>query len=328
MNKSMPSGIASSAQSLNSIATPSDTADELNTRSEPSIADEALSNESSVEHKIVTDAGHSVVLKVFRSQLKPVKGICVIAAATGVAQHLYQDFAVWLTGLGFHVVTFDYDGIGSSIDRHVKHCNSDLLGWANNDCPAVLNFVDTHFRGLECIWIGHSVGGHMLGMMPNTGPVSRAITVATGTGTWWYNSPPTKRVAWFLWYFLVPLTVPTLGYFPGDKLNIMCNLPKGVMMQWRRWCLKEGYAVEKEGQWLKDRFANVNLPISAIAFSDDEMMSLKNIDMLHGQFSGANITRQTVAPKDVGHKRIGHIGWHKGRYQNMWEKVFTPLLLS
>lgn len=326
MNKSTPSGITSSAQSSKSLATSSDIAAELNTRNEPFIADETSSRGLSVEHKIVTGAGHSVVLKVFMSQLKPVKGICVIAAATGVAQHLYQDFAVWLTSLGFHVVTFDYDGIGLSVDRHVKHCKSDILSWANNDCPAVLGYVTKQFGELECIWIGHSVGGHILGMMPNTGPISRAITVATGTGTWWYNSPQTKRVAWILWYFLVPLTVPTLGYFPGDKLNIMCNLPKGVMMQWRRWCLKEGYAVEKEGLWLKERFANVNMPITSIAFSDDEMMSLKNIDMLHGQFSGANITRQTVAPKDVGHKRIGHIGWHKGRYQNMWEQVFAPLL--
>ncbi|MEI8648018.1 hypothetical protein P4S73_09200 [Paraglaciecola sp. Hal342] len=62
----------------------------------------------------------------------------------------------------------------------------------------------------------------------------------------------------------------------------------------------------------------MNVPIHAIAFSDDEMMSMKNIDMLHSQFSSANITRQTVNPKDVGHKRIGHIGWHKERYQSMW----------
>ena len=283
-------------------------------------------SKSVVEHKIVTDAGHSIVLKVFNSQQVSVKGVCVVAAATGVAQYLYQDFALWLTTLGYDVVTFDYDGIGLSVDKHVKYCKSDVLSWAYNDCPAVLDFVERHFFDLECIWIGHSVGGHMLGMMPNTAQISRAITVAAGTGTWWYNSTPTKRVSWFLWYFLVPVTVPLLGYFPGDKLNIMCNLPKGVMMQWRRWCLKEGYAVEKEGQWLKERFANVNVPIHAIAFSDDEMMSMKNIDMLHSQFSSANITRQTVNPKDVGHKRIGHIGWHKERYQPMWEKVFKPLL--
>ncbi|MBU3004473.1 alpha/beta hydrolase family protein [Paraglaciecola arctica] len=276
--------------------------------------------------KLPTKAGHSVAITVFRTEIEAVKGVCIIAAATGVAQRLYRDFAIWLTTQGYHAVTFDYDGIGLSIDGHVKHCKSDVLSWASNDCPAVLEAVEQQFSGLECIWIGHSVGGHMLGMMPDTKQISRAINVAVGTGTWWYNSPSTKRVSWFLWYVLVPATVPLLGYFPGDKLKVMCNLPKGVMMQWRRWCLKDGYAVEGEGQWLKDRFASVNFPITAIAFSDDDMMSLKNIDMLHEQFIGADVTRHVVEPKGVGLKRIGHIGWHKAHCQSLWEQVISPVL--
>ncbi|MEP1444915.1 MAG: alpha/beta hydrolase [Paraglaciecola sp.] len=276
--------------------------------------------------KLPTKAGHSVALTLFHSQTEAVKGICIIAAATGVAQRLYRDFAIWLTTQGYHAVTFDYDGIGLSIDGHVKHCKSDVLSWANNDCPAVLEAVEQQFGNLECIWIGHSVGGHMLGMMPDTKQISRAINVAVGTGTWWHNSPSTKRVSWFLWYVLVPVTVPLLGYFPGDRLNVLCNLPKGVMMQWRRWCLKDGYAVEGEGQWLQERFASVNLPITAIAFSDDDMMSLKNIDMLHEQFSGADVTRHVIEPQNVGLKRIGHIGWHKAHCQSLWEQVISPVL--
>lgn len=276
--------------------------------------------------KIPTQAGHVVTITVFNSQVAFVKGVCIIASATGVAQHLYQDFAIWLTTQGYHAVTFDYDGIGLSIDGHVKQCKSDVLSWANNDCPAVLDAVEQQFPNHGCIWIGHSVGGHMLGMMPDTKQISRAITVAVGTGTWWYNSASTKRVSWLLWYFLVPLTVPLFGYFPGNKLRVLCDLPKGVMMQWRRWCLKDGYAIEGEGQWLRDRFAKVNLPIYALAFSDDEMMSLKNVDMLHAQFTGASITQQIIEPKDIGQKRIGHIGWHRDRYQALWEQVFLPIL--
>ncbi|GAC33031.1 alpha/beta hydrolase family protein [Paraglaciecola polaris] len=276
--------------------------------------------------KLVTEAGHFVAITVFHSQTACVKGVCIIASATGVAQHLYQDFAIWLTVQGYHAVTFDYDGIGLSTDGHVKQCKSDVLSWASNDCPVVLDAVEQQFSGLECIWIGHSVGGHMLGMMPDTKQISRAITVAVGTGTWWYNSPSTKRVSWFLWYFLVPMTVPLLGYFPGNKLNVLCDLPKGVMMQWRRWCLKDGYAVEGEGQWLKERFGSVSLPIYSLAFSDDEMMSLKNVDMLHAQFTGASVTRHVIEPKDIGQKRIGHIGWHRERYQQLWEHVFAPIL--
>jgi predicted alpha/beta hydrolase len=279
-----------------------------------------------------TAAGHTITTQVFPAQASSSqersKGVCIIATATGVAQRLYEDFANWLTEHNYTAVTFDYDGIGLSIDRHVKFSKSDKISWAQNDCPAVLEYVKAEFPEQEITWIGHSVGAHMLGFMENTDDISKAITVGAGTGTWWYNAPPTKRMAWFLWYFLVPLTAPILGYFPGDKLKIMCNLPKGVIMQWRRWCLKKEYAIGYEGDWLRQNFANTNMPMTSIAFTDDDMMSMKNVEMLHAFFTGADKTMVKVKPSDIGQKRIGHIGWHKARYRTLWDGYFLPVLES
>lgn len=276
-----------------------------------------------------TAAGHTIGAQIFPAQ-NPAssKGVCIIATATGVAQRLYKDFANWLAEQNYTAVSFDYDGIGLSIDGHVKNSKSDKLSWGKNDCPAVLEFVKNEYPNQEIIWIGHSVGAHMLGFMENTQGISKAITVGAGTGTWWYNSPPTKRIAWFLWYFLVPATTPFLGYFPGDKIGIMCDLPKGVIMQWRRWCLNKDYSIGCEGNWLRQRFANVTIPMTGIAFSDDDMMSMKNVEILHSFFTGAEKKMITVTPEDIGQKRIGHIGWHKARYRKLWEDVFLPALQS
>lgn len=276
-----------------------------------------------------TAAGHTVTAQVFPAQdSASCKGVCIIATATGVAQRLYEDFANWLAEQNYTAVSFDYDGIGLSIDGHVKNSKSDKLSWGKYDCPAVLDFVKSEFPNQDIIWIGHSVGAHMLGFMENTDGISKAITVGAGTGTWWYNSPPTKRIAWFLWYFLVPATAPLLGYFPGDKIGIMCDLPKGVIMQWRRWCLKKEYAVGCEGDWLRERFANVTIPMTGFAFSDDDMMSMKNVEMLHSFYTRAEKKMITVTPEDIDQKRIGHIGWHKARYRKLWEDYFLPALQS
>jgi predicted alpha/beta hydrolase len=279
-----------------------------------------------------TTAGHTITAQVFPAQVSSSqersKGVCIIATATGVAQRLYEDFANWLTEHNYTAVTFDYDGIGLSIDRHVKFSKSDKISWAQNDCPAVLDYVKAEFPEQEITWIGHSVGAHMLGFMENTDDISKAITVGAGTGTWWYNAPPTKRIAWFLWYFLVPATAPILGYFPGDKLKIMCNLPKGVIMQWRRWCLKKDYAIGYEGDWLRQNFANTKMPMTSIAFTDDDMMSMKNVEMLHAFFTGADKNMVKIKPSDIGQKRIGHIGWHKARYRTLWDSYFLPVLES
>lgn len=274
-----------------------------------------------------TGAGHSITAQIFPAKGES-KGICIIATATGVAQHLYNDFALWLTEHEYTAVTFDYDGIGQSIDRHVKHSKSDKLSWAKHDCPTVLSYVKNRFPEQKITWIGHSVGAHMLGFMEDTSDIDKAITVGAGTGTWWYNAKPTKRAVWFLWYFLVPLVVPLLGYFPGDKLKVMCNLPKGVIMQWRRWCLKEEYAVGYEGDWLRENFAKTQMPMTVFAFSDDDMMSMKSINMLHAFFTGSEQTLVKITPSDVGQKRIGHIGWHKERYRTLWDKYFLNALES
>lgn len=269
-----------------------------------------------------TNAGHKVAIRHFESVEKNAKGVCIIACATGVAQYLYDDFAHWLTQKGYQVITFDYDGIGLSVDGHVKNSKSDKMSWANHDCPTVLNYVTANFPGLERIWIGHSVGGHLPGMMADTQLIDRIITVGAGTGTWWYNAWPTRRIAWFLWYFIVPITVSLLGYFPGNKLGIMCDMPKGVIMQWRHWCLHREYSIGAEGDWLRERYARVTAPITSIVFTDDEMMSPKNTALLHQFYTGTDHKRIVVKPTDVGVKRIGHIGWHRARFVELWEKVF------
>lgn len=277
---------------------------------------------------LTTPAGHDITARLFGKHNSNPKAVCIIASATGVAQFLYTDFANWLAEQGYVAITFDYDGIGLSIDRHVKYSESDVLSWGTQDSQTIVNYVAHRYPQQKRIWIGHSVGGHMLGFMDDTSKIDAAITVASGTGTWWHNSIQTKRVAWFLWYFVVPITVPLFGYFPGDKLRMLCNLPKGTMQQWRKWCLRTEYAVGHEGDWLKQKFADVDLPITAISFSDDEMMSPLNINQLHKYFSNADVTKLMVKPQDVGLKRIGHIGWHKGKFKPLWESVLMPQIAN
>lgn len=275
---------------------------------------------------IATKAGFSIVARAFLATHEEVKGVCIIAPATGVAQYLYDDFAKWLNDQGYHAITFDYDGVGLSLRGPIKDSQSDMLSWANNDCVAVIDYVASEYPQLERIWIGHSVGIHVLGYMGHNDKIDRVISIAAGTGTWYYNATQTKRIAWFLWYFLVPLTVPFFGYFPGEKLGVMCNLPKGVMLQWRRWCLNKEYAIGVEGDWLRARFASVKPPITSIRFSDDDMMSLKNIELLHEAFTGTQVQKILISPEDIGQKRIGHIGWHRQRYEKLWQQYIRPLL--
>ncbi|MDF1763927.1 MAG: hypothetical protein P1U57_11005 [Oleibacter sp.] len=97
-------------------------------------------------------------------------------------------------------------------------------------------------------------------------------------------------------------------------------------MQWRRWCLHRNFSIGVEGAWLRDRYASVKVPITSILFTDDEMISPKNIDRLHAYYTGARKNRVVVKPSDIGERRIGHIGWHRQRFVKLWEQVMLPVI--
>ena len=74
-------------------------------------------------------------------------------------------------------------------------------------------------------------------------------------------------------------------------------------------------------------FNSVATPITSISFTDDELMSEKNVKSLHGFYSAAPKTMIRISPQDIGVKRIGHFGFFKERFEhNLWLPQLLPLL--
>lgn len=277
--------------------------------------------------QLTTPAGHAITVKTFQPDHP--KAVVIVAGAVGVPQYHYEKFALWLSQQGYAAITFDYEGIGESVDGHVKNSRSDMVSWGQNDAARVLQYASDQHPDQTINWIGHSVGGQLLGFLPNAHLIDKVITVASGSGYWWHNSPPTKRIVWLLWFLIVPVIVPLTGYFPGRKLNMVGDLPKPMIQQWRRWCLNSRYALGVEGEAVVQQFEQRTFPMTGIWFSDDEMMSAKSIESLHGFYPNAPKQMICVKPDDAGHKRIGHLGWFKERYQGgIWEQFILPELVS
>ncbi len=272
-----------------------------------------------------TPGGHQLSARLFEA-VQP-RAVVIIAGAMGVAQNCYEKFSRFLREQGFTVITFDYFGTGASLQGHIRNCPIRVTDWGSEDCQAVIEFARHRYPGQRLQWIGHSVGGQLLGMTPNVNELDAAITVACGSGYWRENSPPTRRVAWLLWYFVAPVSVRLLGYFPGKRLNMVGDLPPNVIRQWRRWCLHKDYAVGVEGERLRAGFARVRVPITAVAFTDDEMMSARNTESIHSFYSNAPVTMNWVDPADVGEDQIGHLTWFRERYrESLWRGVLLPAL--
>jgi len=99
------------------------------------------------------------------------------------------------------------------------------------------------------------------------------------------------------------------------------------MSQWRKWCLDPEYVVGAEGAETRKRYSAVVTPISSYSFTDDELMSEKNIDSLNSFYTASKIKRSRFTPDDVGAKRIGHFGFFKPRFEaSLWSKYLLQEL--
>ena len=268
--------------------------------------------------EIETKNGHRLS-STFYSPEGEIKGAVLIVPAMGVAQQYYASFASWLTQQGYMAVTFDYSGVGLSQSGHLRDSDVTITDWAKFDCAAMVDAVSAKADGRPLYWIGHSLGGQILGMVPNFNLITKVINIASGSGYWFENVPSLKWRACWLWYIVVPLATRVFGYFPGKRLRKVGDLPGGVMNQWRRWCLNPEYLIGAEGIEIRDRYRSIITPISSLSFTDDELMSKKNIDSLNSFYASSKMKTSRITPEDIGVKHIGHFGFFKARFEeSLW----------
>jgi len=258
---------------------------------------------------VITTDGTPIAAR-FRAPTTAVRGAVLVVPAMGVSQGYYAALATWLTEHGYAVATFDYRGTGRSRRGPLREVEADLLTWAEQDVAAVLAALAARAPGVPITWLGHSLGGQLIPFVPGAERVAKVITIATGSGYWRENAAPLRRKVWLFWFGAVPVATALCGYFPGKRLGMVGDLPRGVIRQWKAWCLDPAYAVGVLGS-ARARFAAVRTPITSLSFTDDEMMSARNTESLHGFYEGAPRTMTRLAPADVGLARIGHFGFFR-----------------
>lgn len=268
--------------------------------------------------------GYPLAGRLFRPPDRTVAA-ALIVPAMGVAQPYYAAFAGWLARQGVLAATFDYRGIGLSRRGSLRDLDANVLTWARLDVPAALDALAQAAAGAPLVWIGHSLGGQIVPFVPEASRVVRILNVAAGTGYWRENTASARRLVWLMWFAAVPLLTPLFGYFPGRRLRMVGDLPRGVIYQWRRWCLHPGYAAGLERA--QAAYAGVRAPIVSLSFTDDEFMSARNIESLQALYRGAPLTPVRLAPRALGVARIGHFGFFRVPFEDtLWVPYVLPVV--
>lgn len=249
----------------------------------------------------------------------------VIGGAMGVRQSFYEPFALWLAGQGFRVTTFDYRGHGDSLQGPMRAVKADLFDWAR-DYEAVISAAKAVLPARPLYLLGHSLGAQLPGLLQKPEQVDGLLSVAAGSGYWRDNAPQLKRIVPYFWWVLVPLATRLCGYFPGRTLRKVGDLPAGVILQWRRWCLDPRYSVGAEGPAVAQSYGAVRFPVLAWSMADDELMTLRGTHNLVNLYANAERRVESITPGDVKARRIGHFGFFREQFQaSLWPRAAAML---
>jgi predicted alpha/beta hydrolase len=260
----------------------------------------------------------------------------LINAGAGIAGGYYDRFAAFLAESGIPTLIYDYRGIGRSRPTSLKGFEASVEQWGSMDCAAALDWVATRFPRARRIVVGHSIGGFVAGFVTNGALIDRMLLVGAHTGYWRDYAASARPAMFLLWHVLMPAVTRAVGYFPGRRLHLLEDLPKGIALEWasRRkpefwWHLRreDGAPDVELINHLKARFSSIACPTLALRFIDDPFATSAATDRILGLYTDTSPVQLVLGPADVNGQQIGHFGFFRSRFRELlWSRVLEHLL--
>ena len=254
--------------------------------------------------------GASLKASLFRPLPAESKNIStVINSATGAPRFYYEKFAMFLAEQGFTVLTYDYRGLFDSTRTPELNAEASMRDWGELDTEAALLFLQEQNPDAKLTFVGHSIGGTLLGLASSNTHVKAAIAIASPSGHWRHWPFPQKLFSWFAYTVFVPFVVALRGKLAARYVGT--ELPKGIALEWARWCKHEDFVVDKNGEALHENFARYTGPYLFYATTDDIFAPPDSVKALARLFKNARAEHRVVRPKDWQTGSIGHFGFFR-----------------
>lgn len=277
-----------------------------------------------VTKEIQTARGHCVSATVYEAEMHTV---LIIASATGVKQEFYKKFAEYISSHGTKVITFDYYGIGASLNEPIKNISVTAAEWGSNDLEAVIQWAYNDYPGANIMLLGHSIGGQLIGLAPSATRLKRIVLVAAQTGYWNYWPGIRKYQMWMNWNLLFPVLTRLVGYMPSKKFSGMEHLPKGVALQWSKWCTRVNYIFD-DIPAAQLYFDKITAPVVSISIEKDTYAPKAAVEWLTEKYNSHVFKTLHISPDEYGVSEIGHFGIFKEKFRpTIWQLLRKELVL-
>lgn len=248
----------------------------------------------------------------------------VVGAATGVPRGFYRRFGAFLAERGVDCLAIDYRGIGDSLEGRLKDLRMDYRDWSRFDLAAGVQWALS--RGPTFV-VGHSLGGHAIGLLPEPNRLAGAFVCGAGAG--WHGWMPRSEQwrVWLLWHAVGPIATRLSGYLPMRRFGMGENVPLDVYRQWKHWCRFRHYWFDDPAEpEIREQFARVRIPITSLAATDDRWAPPRSCDAFAEGYSNAQLTRINLSPKDLAVPSIGHMGYFRSSVgERLWPQILAWL---
>ncbi|MEX2125679.1 MAG: alpha/beta fold hydrolase [Woeseia sp.] len=248
--------------------------------------------------------------------------VVLINSATAVPRRFYQRFATYLQRHGWHALTYDYRGIGGSKPESLRGFDARLRDWAFLDMTAAVDWIARELAPPRLFVVGHSFGGQTPGMIENANRIDALVGVSPQSGHWAVQGGREPIKVRFMMTVLVPLLSRLFGYFPWSRIVRGEDLPKGVALEWARWCKNPNYLLGDKTLPL-ERYQSFSAPVLAYSIDDDDWGTRRAVDDMMSAYR--NVTRRHIGPADYGLERLQHMGFFREGAEPIWREVIEWL---
>jgi len=279
------------------------------------------------KHLVETIDGQRLAVIELVPQLDTPKGVIQFHAGTVIRKEFYLKFGHFLCAQGYVVILFDYRGVGESRPASLRGYKAGISDWGSKDASAILKWICTRYPQLHISLMAHSMGGQILGLMPEWAIFNKIVLIASSSGNWNHFSPSYRSKVKRSTNLFFPIIIPVLGYVPGF-LGFGADWPRGVAQQWWDVCrydlLMKDYLNQ---QGYPCYFEDIDTPITAYFLSDDHMATELTMPHMQMTYPRSEVTTHMLSPSDFALEKIGHFGpfkeWTKGP---IWEQIASSLL--
>lgn len=247
------------------------------------------------------------------------RGAVMMAPATGIPRRFYRPFAEYLAAQGFGVVTYDNEGIGGSLNGHIRDCSASLVSWGRNDMTAVLAELQALFPDSGYHLIGHSAGGQLVGLMENAADLQSLFNVACSSGSVRNMAMPFRAKAAFFMSVFIPVSNRLFGCAHNEWIGMGATLPRNVARQWSEWCLGTGYVRTAFGREVGGHlYDTLAMPARWLFAVDDDIATEANVDDMISVFTAMPSEKKKLLPNEQGLKEIGHMKFFSRQSHKLW----------